>query len=793
MKKTVFTLLFLLISIISYCQNKTQEKFFEKLYLRTFKTEQHVLKFVAEGVMFDGELQYTGTKLFLVQGPTTILTAAQTSTNILETFTVNLDAGTVNLKKAHLVLYDKNDYSVANTEVSLQAAPTTATSVQQQLVVEKQNVQTAIHPATTTQQNGDLQVSFDRPIDIVEDKSPVESQAQAVITKKVSSNDKRKETTRYTNALANCQKNLRAMDKLISTYDTCGNLSLLTRYDSIAQVNQSLMENIDKSMIVYNQRLQKSESDYLSNSAHLQAKHDSIVNYLPSMLDAEGFTFMINAEEKEAVLYRPLDKSFSIFQVPSNIQYRIHKLKVAEIGSYAFEDLPQLTEIDLPSTVLEIGDKAFAGCINLKEIKLPENLMYIGEEAFKGCKSLQGIHLPASLISIKQFAFSQCTALKEVVAKTHNTIQLGAEVFDTTKENNAVLILQNGSFDKYLNSHWASFFNNIREDFANSTPSAHSLYDGNIFLLKQNGTADFLHSQGRTYPDIFTIPESALDGNYTITGIGNSAFYNKENLTSVILPHSIETIGDSAFAFCQGLTQIQLPNSLKTIGEKAFYDCENLKDFHLPSGVSIIKNSAFAYCYSLDSIQFPSALTKINDDLCLQCHNLKYVSIPASVDVIGEHAFQDCKKLQTLTLHEGTTAISTGAFSGCQELIVIDLPQSISMLSANCFEGCDNIAAVYCHNPNSPIFASNTFSPKVIDAVIYVPNKADKVYETIDIITNSFDKIKTLPNDEKLEKHKEKSLEDGLKDMLKKPVMREKRSLKEAKKKEKELLKEYGF
>lgn len=766
MKTYLFILLFVLVPSFSYSQSNAFDDFFEKLYLRIYKNEEHVLKFIADGVELDGQLQYTGTKVFVMQGPNTTLTATQLSNKNREMFVVNLDSGIVTLKKAQLVFYDK-------TEESLQEA---------QKMSEK----------SIESQNDGLGISFDVPIEIEGNHGMIES-IESTVPKEVTPAERKDETTRYTNALTNCQKNLREMDKIIAVYDTCGRQSLLIRYDSIAQTNESLLDGIDKEYVIYNQRLHKLENDYMSRLAHVQAKHDSIVNYLPSMVEADGFSFLVNTDNKEVILYHPIDKTLSKYEVPSTIDYRIHTLKVVGIGTYAFENLTQITEIRLPSTITEIRHRAFAGCENLKSIQLSENLKSMGEEVFLDCKSLQSISLPKALMSIEQLAFSKCTGLKEVVAEMSNPASLGDNVFDTTKTNNALLILQNGSFDQYLNSDWASYFLNIKEQFTESIKSAHLLTDSHTFLIKSNGTAEFLSSPIKPYQDDFIVPEKIFNNSYTVTGIGANAFYNQEALKKVILPNTIEFIGDSAFAFCRSLNQIQLPASLEAIGEKAFYVCKKLHSIDLPNGLKTIKNSAFAFCSGLESIYFPYGITTISDMVCQDCHHLQSIGIPASVEVIGENAFRNCKELQTLTLVNGVKTINRGAFSGCQGLIVVDLPQSVGLLADDCFGGCDDISAIYFQGMYPPECASNAFSINVIDAVLYVPDKADKAYEALDFKSKGFSKIKDLPNEEKLEKHKAKSLEEGLEDVAKKPRLREKRLQKEARQRDKQENKEFVF
>ena len=763
MKTYLFTLLLVLVPSFSYSQSNVFEDFFEKLYLITFKNDEHVLKFIADGVEMDGQLQYTGTKIFVIQGSNTTLTATQLSNNNREMFVVNLDSGMVTLKKANLVLYKKIDTPLTQTP-----------------------------ELSTETPNDNLNISIDVPIEMEGNHRTVEP-ISPTISIETSSVDKKNETTRYTNALTSCQKNLREMDKIIAVYDTCGAKSLLIRYDSIAQANQSLLDEINKEYVTYNQRLQKLENDYLSRLAHVQAKHDSVLNYLPSMLDANGFSFIVNTKEKEVILYHPIDKTLSVYEVPSTIDYRIHTLKVVGIGTYAFENLTQLTEILLPSSITEIRHRAFAGCTNLKKIHLSENLNSIGEEVFLGCKSLQSITLPKSLASIEQLAFSNCTGLKEVVAEMPNPALLGEDVFNTTKINNTLLLLQNGSFDRYVNSPWASFFFNIKEQFTESIKSAYLLTESHTFLIRPDGTADFLSFPIKPYQDDFTVPEKIFNNSYTVTGIGENAFYNQQALKTVFLPNTIETIGDSAFALCGSLNQIQLPSSLKTIGEKAFYNCKKLHSINLPDGLKTIKNSAFASCSGLDSILFPNGIITISDKVCQDCHHLQSISIPTSVETIGEYAFQNCRELQSITLNNGVRTINKGAFLGCQGLIVVDLPQSIGLLSDECFGECDNLSALYFQGINPPECANNVFSPNVIDAVLYVPEKTEKTYETLDFESKGFSKIKSLPSEEKFDKHKAKALAEGLEDVAKKPRLREKRSLKEARQKEKQEKNGYMF
>lgn len=70
------------------------------------------------------------------------------------------------------------------------------------------------------------------------------------------------------------------------------------------------------------------------------------------------------------------------------------------------------------------------------------------------------------------------------------------------------------------------------------------------------------------------IPEKVTyeEKTYTVTSIGNSAFYGCSSLTSIEIPSSVTSISNYAFEGCSSLTNIKIPNSVTSIGDFAFYN-----------------------------------------------------------------------------------------------------------------------------------------------------------------------------------------------------------------------------
>ena len=74
------------------------------------------------------------------------------------------------------------------------------------------------------------------------------------------------------------------------------------------------------------------------------------------------------------------------------------------------------------------------------------------------------------------------------------------------------------------------------------------------------------------------IPSSVTNNGttYSVTSIGNSAFYSCSGLTSITIPNSVTSISEWAFYECSSLTSVTIGNSVTYIGYEAFYNCSGL-------------------------------------------------------------------------------------------------------------------------------------------------------------------------------------------------------------------------
>ena len=144
---------------------------------------------------------------------------------------------------------------------------------------------------------------------------------------------------------------------------------------------------------------------------------------------------------------------------------------------------------------------------------------------------------------------------------------------------------------------------------------------------------------------------------YTVTSIGNYAFYRCSSLTSVDIPDGVTSIGNGAFEICHSLTSITIPDSVTSIGNSAFDSCDSLTSVTIPDSVTSIGDSAFEFCYSLNSITIPDSVTSIGNGAFYRCTGLTSVAFMGKEPPsnFSSDSFSGCTALKTVYLSDDLT------------------------------------------------------------------------------------------------------------------------------------------
>jgi hypothetical protein len=288
-----------------------------------------------------------------------------------------------------------------------------------------------------------------------------------------------------------------------------------------------------------------------------------------------------------------------------------------------------------------------------------------------------------------------------------------------------------------------------------------------------------------------TIPESVeYEGiTYSVTAIGESAFYYCTGLKSVTIPNSVATIGESAFdgcknlssvtiangvtsigvaAFqlCTSLTSLTIPNSVTAIAEGAFQGCSGLQSIvvdkgntvydsredcnaliktsdnelimgcmntTIPNSVTAISSWAFFMCTGLTSINIPNSVTGIEQSAFWGCKNLVSINIPNSVTEIEEQTFALCEALTSVTIPNSVTTIGDQAFSGCIGLTSVTIGSKVKTIGSLAFTDCLNLLDVYCYAEKVPETQNEVFRYANIENVtLHVPAASISAYQAVE-------------------------------------------------------------
>ena len=179
-----------------------------------------------------------------------------------------------------------------------------------------------------------------------------------------------------------------------------------------------------------------------------------------------------------------------------------------------------------------------------------------------------------------------------------------------------------------------------------------------------------------------------------IKEIGEFAFEQCEELTSIVLPESIISIGEYAFDQCRQLVSVTLSNNLTTIGPNAFTGCESLTSIRLPDTVIRLGYGAFEDCNSLIGITIPLGITALESDIFRGCESLTTINIPEGVETIEWSAFEDCSSLTEVVIPSTVKTIGKDAFSGCNGLKEVIIPEGVVEIGESCFWDCSDLASI---------------------------------------------------------------------------------------------------
>lgn len=299
------------------------------------------------------------------------------------------------------------------------------------------------------------------------------------------------------------------------------------------------------------------------------------------------------------------------------------------VGQYAFHRNVSLKKIDINCET--IGDEAFSGCDSLTDITLGSSVKILGDKVFYTCKNLENVEIPSTVTDIGEKTFYSCPKLKEAVIKA------GTVKKDTLYNCQALTTL----------------------------------------IISDNATLDASFTAGYSKSTLNTVKIGK-------GAIGDSAFSNCTNLTTVELGDGVTSIGTSAFIRCTQLPSITIGSGVTSIGKNAFNGCAALTEAVIQSGA--IGESAFNGCISLTNVTLGNGVTSIGRNAFLKCKALTSMNIGSSVTTIAQYAFSNCTALKEVYI--AAAEVQNQAFRSAKALKKVTLGDDVVTIPAGAFSSC---------------------------------------------------------------------------------------------------------
>jgi hypothetical protein len=138
----------------------------------------------------------------------------------------------------------------------------------------------------------------------------------------------------------------------------------------------------------------------------------------------------------------------------------------------------------------------------------------------------------------------------------------------------------------------------------------------------------------------------------------------------------------------KNITKVQIPATIKdengtiytvtSIGQKAFYKNTKIKSIIVGNNIKSIEDYAFYGCKNVSKINFGKSVEIIGGSSFRKCTKLTSITLPKSIDELGKNAFYGCSKLKTITINASSVVdVSSNAIKGISKKAVIKVPKKL--------------------------------------------------------------------------------------------------------------------
>ena len=269
--------------------------------------------------------------------------------------------------------------------------------------------------------------------------------------------------------------------------------------------------------------------------------------------------------------------------------------------------------------------------LNVKNIIIGGGVTYIGEYAFKYCQA-ENVAVPSGVTEIGLKAFIYTDSLKQVF-------------YGGTKAQFKALKIACG------NSSFKCAQISYGSTLTLAAPAPASSPKAVTSALTYSFSGGVLTIQGRGDMK-----------NYIADMSGRPEWVKyRSQAKSIVIGSGVTSIGDYAFSDFTNVTSVSIPSTVTKIGTRAFYKNYGLKSVVLPDSVTSVGKNAFQNCTGLLSVTLSGSLSEIPAYCFNQCTRLRTVTMTACTTRIGSCAFEGTA-LETVSFRGTASAFKSITF-----------------------------------------------------------------------------------------------------------------------------------
>lgn len=243
----------------------------------------------------------------------------------------------------------------------------------------------------------------------------------------------------------------------------------------------------------------------------------------------------------------------------------------------------------------------------------------------------------------------------EVIEKNNQDeiVQENSEI----KSDESTKIVEQSDLDSDINLIVAEEYKNLPES------------KGFLFESNGDGTCTLKEIGDCTDLDI-VIPEKSPAGD-TITEIYEYAFYDAEDINSIIFAGRNMELDNNAFQSCEA-KKIIISGCNLTIGENAFAYSEDIEEINISNSIVEIDDYAFYDTGDHTAVVFTDSKIELDDNV-FQSSNLITLNISGCETVMGENTFGYCDKLTDVMIGAANIEIGSYSFYDCGDLVNVSI------------------------------------------------------------------------------------------------------------------------